>query len=145
MKVWGVTEEAIRAAVSEAGLAIWDDWQGRGVTESGNALSLRLAVDPTQPRTQDMELEEENGLLPFQKRSRGAAIWKDGSFAGYKPGRRNPYVTWEGHREFMRIIFRDYPEARIKSAIADYKGREDFEIKHPQTRGLWNSHDALNF
>jgi hypothetical protein len=139
MKVWGVPEEAIRAAVSEAGLTVWGDWRQDGshrLDKEGNALHVRLCVDKTQPRTQDMELESENGLLPFQKRGR--------SFGG-KLGRRTPYVTWEGHREFMRIVFRDYPEARIKSAIADYRGREDFDVKHPQTRGLWNSNEALNF
>jgi hypothetical protein len=122
VKIWGLTEGEIRECVKLSGLAIWSDWSGHGVTKNGNALSLRLCVDTTQPRT--------NGLLPFQKRARSL---------GGRQGRRLPYVTWEGHREFMLVVFERYPEARIKSAIADYKGREEFLAKHPQTKGLWNA------
>jgi len=123
MKVWGVSEADIRAAVSEARLAVWDDYQGRGIVPEGRGLLVRLVVDPTQPR-------DEEGLLPFQKRGQ--------PYRGYQ-GRRTPYVTWEGHREFMRILFRDHPEAKLKSALATYNGRKDFWAKHPATRGGWPS------
>ena len=117
MKVWGLTEAELRSAVKEAGLVPWDDTYGSlGLTREGLALRVRLCVDRTQPR-------DEDGLLPFQARSRD--------------GRRLPYVTWEGHREFMRIVFRDHPEARIKSAVADYKNRADFWAKHPATKDRW--------
>lgn len=124
MKVWGVPEEAIRAAVSEAGLTVWGDWRQDGthrLAKEGRAFHVRLCVDKTKER-------DAEGLLPFQKRGR--------SFSN-RPGRRTPYVTWEGHREFMRIVFRDHPEARIKSAVADYHGRADFWAKHPATKGRW--------
>ncbi len=116
MLIWGLSDAEIREAAAEAGVVLWDDTYGIAVARKGKALSVRLAVDRTAPRN-------EEGLLPFQARSR--------------QGRRMPYVTWEGHREFMRIVFRDHPEARIKSAVADYRGREDFWAKHPATRGLW--------
>ena len=45
----------------------------------------------------------------------------------------------------MRIVFRDFPEARIKSAIADYKGRDDFWVKHPETRGKWGRSPYYGF
>jgi hypothetical protein len=123
VKVWGVREAEIRAAASEAGLAIYNEWGNRsGITKDGNALRFRLKVDPTKPR-------DENGMLPFQARGRS---WGD------RRGRRLPSVTWEGHREFMRILFRDHPDARLKSAIADYKGRADFWAKHPETKGKWS-------
>ena len=117
MKLWGVSEADIRAAASEARLKLWG-WPDGWVEEKGKALTCRLKVDATQPR-------DESGLLPFQK-------------VGHH-GRRLPYVTWEGHREFMRIIFRDHPEARIKSAVADYRGRDDFWEKHPSTRSAWTT------
>lgn len=117
MKVWGLSEAQIRQAVSEAGLTIWGDWAGNGLYSDGKAIRVRLCIDRTQPR-------DEAGLAPFQSVSR--------------QGRRLPYVTWEGHREFMRIVFRMNGEARIKSAIADYKGREDFWASHPSTRGMWH-------
>lgn len=124
MKIWGVTEAELRSAVKEAGLVVFNDRDNlviNGVTYSpitkdGRALRIRLSVDATKPR-------DAEGLLPFQRRGQG--------------GRRLPSVSWEGHREFMRIVFRDHPEARIKSAVADYKGRADFWQKHPSTKGGW--------
>jgi hypothetical protein len=122
MKVWGVSEADIRAAVSEASLAVWNDYQSagglhiNGIRKDGRGLLVRLAVDPLQPRN-------EAGELPWQKRGHN--------------GRRLPYVTWEGHREFMRILFRDHPEAKVKSAIATYDGRKEFWRKHPATKGDW--------
>jgi|SRR5215831_2313280 len=133
MQIWGVSEADIRAAVSEARLAVWNDYgypRWSGIGQKGKALSVRLAVDRLQPR-------DEAGLLPYQKRGRGQLRWIDGRLVEIGHGKRLPYVTWEGHREFMRIIFRDYPEARIKTAIADYRGRADFWQKHPETRGAF--------
>jgi len=136
MMVWGVTEDDIRAAVSEARLTVWNEWttsDGRlinGIGQKGKALTVRLGVDRLQPR-------DEVGLLPYQKRGRGQLRWIDGRLVEIGHGRRLPYVTWEGHREFMRILFRDHPEARIKTAIADYRGRKDFWAKHPETRGAF--------
>jgi len=125
MRIHGVSEADIRKAIAESKLSVWGDypqagdrslpWSG-GVYKVGTGLRVRLAVDRTQPR-------DENGLLPWQK-------------VGYR-NRRLPYVTWEGHREFMRLIFRDFPEARIKTALADYRGRDDFWTKHPETRTAW--------
>jgi len=125
MRIHGVSEAAIRSAVAESKLSVFGDypqggdrslpWSG-GIYAVGTGLRVRLAVDRTQPR-------DASNLLPWQK-------------VGFR-GRRLPYVTWEGHREFMRIIFRDFPEARIKTALADYRGRDDFWTKHPETRTAW--------
>lgn len=41
-------------------------------------------------------------------------------------GRRIAAVCWHGHRDFMLELFDRFPDARIKSAMADYRGREDF-------------------
>jgi len=118
VKIWGLTEGEIKECVKLAGLTVWGDWTGEGeLAREGRALHVRLCVDKNGPRT--------NGLLPFQK-------------LGYR-GRKTPYVTWEGHREFMLVVFERFPDARIKSAIADYKGRDDFFVKHPHTRGMWSS------
>lgn len=48
-------------------------------------------------------------------------------------GRRLNAATWEAHREVMRQLFAEYPEAHIKSALATYRGREDFERSHEAT------------
>jgi len=42
-------------------------------------------------------------------------------------GRRTTYACWHVHAEFFRALFESFPDARIKSAMADYRGRESFE------------------
>ena len=89
MKIWGVTEAELRSAAKEAGVVVYNDYRGTGITTDGRALRMRLGVDALQPR-------DAEGLLPFQRQSR--------------QGSRLPAVSWEGHREFMRIVFRDHPD-----------------------------------
>lgn len=48
-------------------------------------------------------------------------------------GRHTPCASWEAHRDFMRVLFDLNPEGRIKTAMADYRGREDFEAKYRAT------------
>ena len=35
-------------------------------------------------------------------------------------------VCWHGHYEFMLELFDAHPDARIRTSMADYRGREDF-------------------
>ncbi len=49
-------------------------------------------------------------------------------------GRRVNAVSWQGHFDFMDVMFRAYPDARLRSAVATYKGREDFALKAIETR-----------
>jgi hypothetical protein len=42
-------------------------------------------------------------------------------------GRRICACCWHGHRDIMSAIFAEYPDARLQSAVADYRGRQDFE------------------
>lgn len=44
-------------------------------------------------------------------------------------GRRTCSASWEAHRDFMRALFLVNPTGRITSALADYRGAEDFERK----------------
>ena len=124
MKVWGLTEGEIRECVKLSGLSIWGDgYRPSPLRKEGKALHVRLCVDRSAERTND--------LLPFQRR-------------GFR-GRRLPYVTWEGHREFMLCVFERFPEARIKSAVADYKGRSEFFRLHPETRGKFGERSFPGF
>lgn len=46
-------------------------------------------------------------------------------------------VCWHGHRDFMREVFKHEPNARIKTSLAHYRSREDFEARYRGTkRGL---------
>lgn len=49
-------------------------------------------------------------------------------------GRKLWAVSWEGHRDFMVELFDMDPEASLKSALATYKGRQDFWDGHAATR-----------
>ena len=48
-------------------------------------------------------------------------------------GRRIWAVCWHGHRDYMRAVYELDPSARFKSAMADYRGADDFESKFPDT------------
>lgn len=48
-------------------------------------------------------------------------------------GRRTVNASWEAHRDFMRAMFEQCPEAHIQTHMATYKGWQDFERKFPDT------------
>lgn len=48
-------------------------------------------------------------------------------------GRRVNAVSWEGHYVFMERVLSIWPEGRIKSVVADYRGLQDFKQKAPGT------------
>lgn len=106
MKVWGVSEEEIRAAAHATGLRIYQDWRGLGISRDGRALRFRLRLDTDSRR--------EDGSLLYQRVSQS------------RGGRRVASVCWHGHRDFMARIFGTNPDARIKTALADYRGVADF-------------------
>ncbi len=120
MKVWYATEDQIREAVEVVGLKIHEDWQGKGISKDGRALRFRLSVDTARHR-------DEGGFLPYQRMSMSRGI-----------NRKIAAVCWHGHRDFMRALFEMASEARIKTALADYRGTADFEHKFRSTQGEGN-------
>ena len=48
-------------------------------------------------------------------------------------GQRIASVCWHGHRDFLRALFGVCPDGRVKSAFADYQGREGFESSYRET------------
>jgi hypothetical protein len=48
-------------------------------------------------------------------------------------GRRVNAVNWDGHYVFMERVFNVWPEGRIKSCVADYKGLSEFKRIAPGT------------
>jgi len=119
VKIWYCTEEQIREAATEVGVRLWNDYYGRSaVGKIGRAHNVRLCIDRLQPRSAA-------GYAPFQR-------------TGHR-GRRLPYVCWHGHKRFMLALFRMNPDARIKTALADYHGKADFDLKHKGTFGQGNN------
>lgn len=48
-------------------------------------------------------------------------------------GRRTASACWHVHRDFMVALFDLAPNARLKTALADYRGRDDFNAKFEKT------------
>jgi hypothetical protein len=48
-------------------------------------------------------------------------------------GERIHAVCWHGHRDFMRALFDFDSEARLTTAMADYRSREGFNELYPAT------------
>lgn len=48
-------------------------------------------------------------------------------------GRHMPKASWQAHRDVMRAIFASDPDAVLKTALATYKGRSDFERNFERT------------
>jgi hypothetical protein len=55
-----------------------------------------------------------------------------------REGRRMASACWHAHRDFLSTLFARFPHARVKSAMADYRGADDFQEKFDNT----GSHNA---
>jgi len=138
MKVWGVTEEDIRNAAKACGVAIFSDWSGNGIRKDGRALNFRLGLGTE--RVAEGRYTSEDG-----KRREYPRLWQRASASPFENGfswqgetsasepRRVASVCWHGHYAFMRYLLTIRPEARIKTAFADYRGIGRFLSEAPYT------------
>lgn len=106
MKVWGLTVDHIIEAVADTNV---DYNQNivfkRKPEQDGRAVNFTLTVRSC--------------------RDIGARVSHN--------GRKIAALCWHGNRDFMRVVFSINPAARIKTALADYKGYDDFVEKFPST------------
>ena len=117
MKVWTtLTPLEIREVAASVGVKIHSDWAGSGIRKDGRAWDFRLALNSDVPK-------RGNAGYKYQRTSANRGIGP----------RKVAAVCWHGHRDFMRAVFRIDPNARFKTAIADWKGSEDFERRFAQT------------
>lgn len=111
MKIWGLYREQVYEAYTLA-----NEQYGRNVAfkripeKSGRAFRVTLTV--------------RNSHEAGSRRSRNL-----------RGIRRVSAACWHVHRDFMKEVFRINPEARIQTALADYKGLEDFQAFFPVTGG----------
>lgn len=107
MKLWGMSADSISCVVR----AVSDTHYGgnlrfkREPEKDGRAVSFTLTVD----------------------RSDGPGARRSAT------GRRMSVACWHAHRDVLRAIFGVCPEARVKSAKADYRGVKDYENKFDST------------
>ena len=57
------------------------------------------------------------------------------SASPFSPSRHLVAACWHAHRDFLRALFHEAPDARVKTAVADYRGQEGFERTFPGTAG----------
>lgn len=48
-------------------------------------------------------------------------------------GRRGPYACWHAYRDVLREIFKEYPNATVRTSMARYDGAAGFEREYPGT------------
>ena len=108
MKAWGITSEELEQALQTVNGAGYYDgnlrWK-RSPEASGRAFAFTLTVNRSEKRG--------------ARRS--------------NTGRRIAAACWHAHRDMFRAIFAINPEARIKSATADYRGVDHFEATFEAT------------
>lgn len=51
-------------------------------------------------------------------------------------GRRGPWACWHAYRDVLTALFTTHPEARVRTALAFYRGKESFEELYPETAYL---------
>lgn len=110
MKIWGLTKEELTQALLEA-----DRQYGHNVrfkrfpTKDGRAYRLTITVFDSHRPGSRRSFNSEGGI------------------------RRVAAACWHAHRDFMRMVFRANPDARIQTMLADYRGSENFEAFFPVT------------
>jgi hypothetical protein len=65
-------------------------------------------------------------LVPMNSRARGARYAAS--------GRHCAACSWEAHRDFMRAVFALDPQATIETGMIRYRGADQFERTHKETR-----------
>jgi hypothetical protein len=126
VKVWNASEAQIREAAATAGVTIHSDWAGSGISQVGRALSFRLALG--EDRQDDDDCRTASG-----RKVKAPVRWQRRSTSVFSSERRIAAVCWHGHFAFMSALYALVPDARVKSAIADYRDRDAFYGQAPDT------------
>lgn len=67
---------------------------------------------------------------------RGRVVVKDSRGAGARrswSGRHGKWACWHAYRDVLVELFETNPDARIRTALTVYNGRDDFEASYPAT------------
>lgn len=116
MIVTGITTEEFEQAVAKAGAAYGDNLRAEiGREYSATRFNARVVLAESAGR---MGIKSP-GLAPGQRRS-----WN---------GRRINAVCWHGYRDALIEVFNTNPDAKVRTAMAKYLGRESFYQEFPRT------------
>ena len=107
MTITGMTEAQIQAGVDRIDNAHVQDMTR--INMRGTRWRVKLTVDSTRDG------------CPFYRISPNPS------------GRKVHALCWHGFRSVMREWFRICPDVRLHTAMATYRGADDFEIQHDMT------------
>lgn len=107
MKIWGLTEAQLEQCATEIGVKLYE------ARVEGRAIRCRI--------------------LPTGEKIEGDYKYQRTSASGWHADRRVHAVCWHGYRDFMLAVFEVNPDARIKTMMADYRGKDDFLSKYEET------------
>lgn len=109
MKLWNVTQEQLEGIVTE----VSNEQYG------GNLRIKSIATNGKRVKTVTFTLTVNSSKEKGGRRSHS--------------GRRVCACCWHGHRDVMQKIFVRFENARLQTALADYRGRDDFENSFEST------------
>lgn len=119
MQITGITQQQFTQAVEKAGVHYCDNLK----PEFGTAYSpnrFRARVLPKMTGYQ-MGLPTED-LAPGQRRS-----------ASWQSQRRINAVCWHAYRDVLIEVFNINPDAKVRTSMAKYLGKESFYAEFPKT------------
>lgn len=108
MFVWGVTPTQLAKIVRTISA---DKYEGNVIFKNGPEMASSKKMTFT--------LTVKRGAQPGGRRA--------------PDGRKVAAACWHVHQDIMRELFSQFPQARLKSMMADYRGKEDFEDNFPET------------
>lgn len=114
-----ITREDIEAAAAEIGVRVEIDT----LNAAGDRHKVKLfPLVPVEAYTPSGRRRRgENGDAPYQR----VGVMND--------GRRVNAVCWHGFRDFFRACYRRAPDAVFRTAVATWKGSQDFEERYRAT------------
>jgi hypothetical protein len=135
MLIRGITEGELQSCADAVGVDLYDL---NRVTQ--NRMAWRCRIVPISDKFRKFAVARWYILNGFN------AMHKSFHDAPKKPHRIHA-ICWHGHRDFMREIFKINPDASIRTSLAHYKGKDDFENKFYATRNhnISNSYYPLPY
>lgn len=118
--VTGITVDQFRDAVQKASVDYDDNLRALiGTQYSATRFSARVVLKTTGNQ---MGLPSPE-LAPGQRRSS----------SGFNSVRRINAVCWHGYRDVLIAVFDAHPDAKVRTALAKYLGKESFYREFPAT------------
>ena len=118
MQLWGATQEDLATIVERVSAE-----QYGGNIRVGEGMQGRWSTQGSRVKRVLFGLRVNSSQGPGHRRSAG----------GLSQSKRMVAACWHAHRDVMAAIFDAFPDARLKTSLADYRGAGDFREAFPET------------